>query len=439
MATRFTNPTPQFFYNGTPAAPLSGGLMYFYEPGSSLVPKDTYADNALTIENSNPVVLTSSGSLSKENVFLDGAYRVILKDKNGVQQWDRDNVNSIVQVAFDNWNAQLDYGIGGANVVYATDGIYYVSIDTPNIGHDPAAGASPTFWQPLPEFMDIFATNAETNTGTATDKAVTPASLAQYPGLTAIRRNQIDGFITSNAADADHDITVGAGACADSTNTVTIQLVSAMTKQIDATWVAGTGAGGLAATLTVGNNTWYHLFAVVVAGNVDVMFDTSVTCATGVANNAVTAFRRIGSVLTNSSANIIAYFQQGDCFYWNVPVRDFSTGDPGTSAVTATLSVPLGVVTRINSTLVVDANASEVLPFVLVTSLSQTDTVPSATIFTLKTTGTVSSTSGIVIPQIPVVTMTNTSSQIRYRCSLSGANLYVAMMTYGWEDFRGKQ
>jgi len=93
MATRLANPTPQFFYNGTPAAPLAGGLMYFYVTGASLVPKDTYSDNALTIPNSNPVVLSSSGVLP--NVFLNGAYRVILKDKNGVQQSDRDDVNSI--------------------------------------------------------------------------------------------------------------------------------------------------------------------------------------------------------------------------------------------------------------------------------------------------------------------------------------------------------
>jgi hypothetical protein len=143
MATRLANPAPQFFYNGTPAAPLSGGLMYFYEPGSSLTPKDTYSNNTLTTENTNPVVLSASGVLP--NVFLDGAYRVVLKDKDGVQQWDRDSVNSISELSFADWDATINYGVGGTNIVYASNGFYYVSIDTPNLGNEPSA--SPLFWR----------------------------------------------------------------------------------------------------------------------------------------------------------------------------------------------------------------------------------------------------------------------------------------------------
>ena len=151
MATRLCNPAPQYFYNGTPAAPLSGGLMYFYVPGSTLVAKDTYSDNDLSIPNSNPVVLSASGVLP--NVFLDGAYRVILKDKNGVQQWDKDSVNSIADIIGNTWDSTITYGLGGTNIVYASDGYYYVSILANNLGHDPANNASPTWWQNYWDYM----------------------------------------------------------------------------------------------------------------------------------------------------------------------------------------------------------------------------------------------------------------------------------------------
>lgn len=153
MSTRFPNPAPQFFYNGTPAAPLSGGLMYFYVAGSTLTPKDTYSDNGLSTPNANPVVLSSSGVLP--NVFLNGSYRVILKDKDGVQQWDKDSVNSLINILGNAWDSTITYGLGGTNIVYGSDGIYYVSIQANNLGHDPAAGANPTWWKAAFDYFAI--------------------------------------------------------------------------------------------------------------------------------------------------------------------------------------------------------------------------------------------------------------------------------------------
>lgn len=60
----------------------SGGLVYTYQSGT-LTPKTTYQDAALTIPNTNPVVLSASGSA---NIFLaDGAYRLHIKDQYGAQ------------------------------------------------------------------------------------------------------------------------------------------------------------------------------------------------------------------------------------------------------------------------------------------------------------------------------------------------------------------
>ncbi len=101
MAIRLSNPAPQFFYQGT-NQPLAGGKMYFYVSGSTLVAKDTYSNNGLTIPNTNPVILSASGVLP--NVFLSGPYRVILTDKDCVQQFDRDNVNSLQDIDFDDYS-----------------------------------------------------------------------------------------------------------------------------------------------------------------------------------------------------------------------------------------------------------------------------------------------------------------------------------------------
>lgn len=87
-AYRFLSPVTH--YIDDLAEPLVGGSMYFYEPGTTN-PKTTYSDEGLSVANTNPLVLNSRGALSV-NVWLDGEYRVVLKDANGVEQWDRDPV-----------------------------------------------------------------------------------------------------------------------------------------------------------------------------------------------------------------------------------------------------------------------------------------------------------------------------------------------------------
>lgn len=187
MAERFYNPAPQYFYTGTPAAPLSGGLMYFYVVGTD-TPKDTYSDNGLTTPNTNPVVLSSSGVLP--NVFLNGSYKVILTDKNGVQQpgWPRDNVNSPQDLAFLAWDSTFTYGAGGGNIVYASDGNYYISIQTGNTAHEPSA--SPTWWEKV-QFLGTWNPN------------ITYAALDIVEYLGVIYRSNINGNLNNDPSTND--------------------------------------------------------------------------------------------------------------------------------------------------------------------------------------------------------------------------------------------
>ena len=61
---------------------LDGGKIFFYQSGTT-TPKATYTDFTLSTPHTNPVILDAGGAA---DIWLgDGAYRVLIQDKNGVQ------------------------------------------------------------------------------------------------------------------------------------------------------------------------------------------------------------------------------------------------------------------------------------------------------------------------------------------------------------------
>lgn len=134
-------------------------------------------------------------------------------------------------------------------------------------------------------------------------------------------RGFIDGFITENDTDTDHDIKFNPGVCTDSlvSNDKVIELSSAIVKRIDAAWAAGTTNGGMA-TGSVAADTEYNLIVIEKDsdGTIDAMFDVSATGANVPAG--YTARRRVGSVFTDGSANIRVYTQSGDFFGYEAAV-----------------------------------------------------------------------------------------------------------------------
>ena len=240
----------------------------------------------------------------------------------------------------------------------------------------------------------------------------------------AAMRGHIGGFGMSNAADADHDITIAAGA-AVAADVSALLVGSAITKQIDAAWAVGTNAGGLD-TGAVGNTTWYHVWVIRRSdtGVVDALFSTSATAPTMPAS--YDQKRRIGAVLTNGSANIIGFVQSGDTFWWKSPVLNINNATPGTAANTATLTVPTGV------RCLAYMNVSDAAGAVLYLSPTDvTDEAPSQTSAPLGVNGNGAGGSN----QGSATVLTNTSAQIRYRAS---ANTAVYGATLGWQDARGR-
>lgn len=64
--------------------PLSGCKVYTYEPNSD-IPKTTWLDTDKTVENTNPILLDAAG---EADIFLNGLYRVVVKDRFGFVIYD---------------------------------------------------------------------------------------------------------------------------------------------------------------------------------------------------------------------------------------------------------------------------------------------------------------------------------------------------------------
>lgn len=87
----------QFFDDN--GSPLSGGLIYTYQAGSS-TPLATYTTNGGTIANSNPIVLDAAGRIPQEIWLFTGySYKFILKNADDVLIQTLDNIYPILQNA----------------------------------------------------------------------------------------------------------------------------------------------------------------------------------------------------------------------------------------------------------------------------------------------------------------------------------------------------
>ncbi len=262
------------------------------------------------------------------------------------------------------------------------------------------------------------------------------------PGGLDVSRGYIDGFITTNAADTANDITFGAGITRDSTNADTIQLSSALTKQIDVPWAAGTNQGGFPdALLTLTTNTWYHLFLIkdTVAGTVDSGFDTSVTAANllSEAGGNYALFRIIGSVYYHvvDFGGIRQYQQLGDRFQYNDSAGPLNINvlNPGTGEVTHTIVYsPLGRQVLVEVSVGVGRPDTASDTQYKVGPGAKTIAAPSTTSYNLRTRG-----DGRFDTSLFQV-LTDTVRAIKTRQTESNANALINIQCIGWIDPRGK-
>jgi len=376
-AVLYTPHFVQFFDND--GDPLAGGLLYTYEAGTT-TPKATYADFESAGENSNPVVLDSAG---RAKIFIDGSYRFVLHDADDVPiaNGTTDNVTSFTN--------DIASGEPGDNTV---------------------------------------------STVKIVDEAVTPAKLSPEV-YTLFDDKVLSGLVLSNnTTDATNDIDTAIGACVSDDGTTVMTLTSAITKRLDAAWSVGTNQGGLD-TGSISNTT-YHVWVIYRTDTdiTDVLFSLSASSPT--MPSGYTKKKCIGSIVRVGGV-IKPFTQYGNYFEWVTPVVDVDDDNPGTSAVTRTLTLPTGVKLRalVNAGIYSGTTAS-VNGYL--SSLDQADLAVQA-----RTTATLTGQSnfngcdtGTAWNFNQVQVWCNVSAQIRSRIDTSGALDRIGIITQGWIDPR---
>lgn len=148
--------------------------------------------------------------------------------------------------------------------------------------------------------------------------------------------------LSNNSFAPNTTLDVSSGVAADSTNTYQVQLPSAFSKvlQTSGAWASGSGSDGLDTGLRTAN-TWYHVYLIRfdADGAGDILFSTSFSNPT--LPSGYTSKRRLGSILTDASGNILPFTQTGDEFIWFNAAYDVqSITSLGTTSTLLTLSVP---------------------------------------------------------------------------------------------------
>jgi hypothetical protein len=247
-------------------------------------------------------------------------------------------------------------------------------------------------------------------------------------------KGQLFGLGLSTAG-ASTSFGIAAGEAADSIGSDLMVLASAYTKTTGA-WAVGSGNGSLD-TGSIAASTWYHVWLIkrTDTGVVDVMASLSATAPT--LPGSYSLLRRIGSMKTNGSSQWTAFVQDGDLFQWGVPTADVAAVNPGTSAVTRTLTTPTGIncIANVGISALL-STASDNPAAVWLSDLAIADTAPNVVNAILSFMNYIP-TAGTQLGGTASV-RTNTSAQIRSRCAASTAGLTLYISTFGWIDRRGR-
>jgi len=181
-------------------------------------------------------------------------------------------------------------------------------------------------------------------------------------------------------------------------------------------------------------DTTYHVFLISKDDQaIDFGFDRATNAATLLSDSGYDSHIRVGSILTDSSANIKGFSQHGNSFLLDNPPLDIDVNDPGSGGAMGsrnldTVSVPSGIKVWVIYNAAAFSSGVSVITYF--TSPDADDEQASFTAAPLATLNNITAHGHLG----QVTTRTNGSSQIGYRCSNSDANLNVRVVTLGWID-----
>lgn len=248
--------------------------------------------------------------------------------------------------------------------------------------------------------------------------------------ISGLKGRLLNGLtLSNNGTDATNDIDIAAGTAVSDDGATVMTLASAITKRLDAAWAVGTNQGGLD-TGSIANAT-YHLWVINRPDTnvTDVLFSLSATSPTMPTN--YTKKKLIGSIVRSGGA-ILAFTQINNYFQYVTPVADISAPNPGTSAVSRTLTVPANTTAQIIVTLINGTSAGGSTNLCYISALSMTDSTPTGALHQLSPP----SDPAAQYASATLYIVTNASSQIRTRNTLSGASDVLRINTLGWVDTR---
>jgi hypothetical protein len=424
--------------------PLVGGKIYTYLAGSS-TPQVSFTNSAGTVQQANPIILNARGAPDSP-IWLQGgaAYKMVITDENDVTLQTIDGITGVNDPSSSETSDEWVLYLGEPTYISATS--FSVGGDQTNIFQQNrrirSSNTGGTIYSSI--IGSAFAGDITTVT-VRNDSGTLDAGLSQVSygflsaddsSVPADYMTVVPGYLyglglTNNSGDATNDIDFATGACADSTNTLMMIARTAMTKQLDAAWAAGTNAGGRMSAAAIANTT-YHCFAIRKDsdGSVDFGFDTSPTAPT--MPSGYTYFRRIGSVLRAGGA-LVPFVQRGDEFSIKTPALDISVANPGTSAVTRTLaSLPTGI--EVLAKMIVDVGGQVASTNgAYISALTDSDIAASSShaqvFFATVSGGTMSGLAEA---------WTNTSAQVRSRIAASDGSTNLRIRPLGWVDLRGR-
>jgi len=259
----------------------------------------------------------------------------------------------------------------------------------------------------------------------------------------SLPRSYLAGLgLSNNSGDAGKDLDIAVGECrASSTD---ISLSSALTKELDATWAAGDNEGGMAGNLTVAANTWYHVHAITVGGSDDIGFDTSPIATNLIAQDSATAYRRIGSIFTDSSSDIIPFSQIGNEFLWNTNSSDLVISKNNVVTDTTfevTIATPLSVTTwaKLNIDVTDISNGDGILVHSPDVSIGIAQTLAQSVNYPAQAfAGRINCGSFVGIAGTIDMVRTDKQSRISYSTGEANDTADISFATLGWIDTRGR-
>lgn len=313
MAGRFQNPNYQFFdENGDP---LAGGKLEFFVSGTS-TPQDTYSDDALTVANTNPVILDGAGRAG-DIFLLSTDYKVVLKESDDTVVWTADPVRSTTPKSSDVKNVstttQLDTSDDGKWIAAdATAGGFVITL--------PAVADVGNGYEVTVQKVDSSANVVTVDgSGSETINGVSDVALEQQYEAITLRSdgtrwlsplnetgtyppNHINGLDLSNGAAPTTDVNIAAGTARSDDDSANMVRSQTITKKLNAAFAEGNNQGGLD-TGTVAADTAYDVYLISKNdGTTDGLFTKrgdNPALPSGFSNK-----RLIGRIATDGSSNI---------------------------------------------------------------------------------------------------------------------------------------